>query len=611
MTYEWHPTQAIGPDGKRADIRDVANGLNCHCFCFNCKRKVVAKQGQKTRWHFAHHVASNCKPTPESELHFFAKELLAERLQLWVPANKVQAEGKSVTLSEQLRFEFKDVRVEQQDGNVRPDLILIAKGGQECHVEIFVRHKVDSIKLAKLQARNISSFEIDLSRLGWDDRSGWELAILETAPRRWLHNSKAAEAERKIVGEARAEALRKAKMLEGEVGRISAILADHLATSKQFEHAEASERSLACSRGFHSMINRPVKGGMCFAVSDGHWQSRLVNRFLWDDVSSSKTIFETKDALAHVRDLVRPGLLDVSREATDELTKIYPNFASPWHAVHEYLKWLKTWHHMFDKTVIGKQWRVSSSAVHHKQQRQNEWQKERDYKERLTNWVESLFPHLPKSETQAFDVTDWVSWFSRSYDQEEAYDSLDAVWRMVVEGNGLAEDCLNLPLAAEYERQEKSQAERKAQERHKREIEMEEARRANRMKSIRQKVHERLIEPDLWLETPNADLADMTPLSLAEQSDEALSLVNDALDQEIALRLAKRAEQEDRERRALLLDSNRKILLEEAVKREKTDGRGQLWYRTPNEFLTGVRPKDYCVDEPALRHCLRMMPKQI
>ena len=183
MTNDWHPTQAIDAEGRRADVRDVANGLQCRCVCFECGQLVLAKQGPKLRWHFAHHAPTNCRPTPESELHFFAKTLLADRLWLWIPEVRAQAAGRTEPISDRRTYEFSEVLVEKADGNVRPDLLLVTASGKILHVEIYVRHRVDPIKLEKLKSRGISSVEIDLSKLDWDNRDAWELAILETAPR--------------------------------------------------------------------------------------------------------------------------------------------------------------------------------------------------------------------------------------------------------------------------------------------------------------------------------------------------------------------------------------------------------------------------------------------
>ncbi len=94
------PTALALLDGERADVKDVANGLHCRCLCYECGQPVLAKQGLKVRWHFAHHAPTNCRPTPESELHFFAKTLLADKLWLWIPAVQAKAAGRTESISD-------------------------------------------------------------------------------------------------------------------------------------------------------------------------------------------------------------------------------------------------------------------------------------------------------------------------------------------------------------------------------------------------------------------------------------------------------------------------------------------------------------------------------
>lgn len=260
MTDGWHPTQAVGPDGERADVKDVANGLQCRCRCFDCGQPVVAKQGPKVRWHFAHHAPTNCRPTPESELHFFAKTLLAEKLWLWIPPVNAKAAGRTELISDRQRYEFSQVKVEKADGNVRPDLLLVTDRGRVLHVEIFVRHRVGPIKLEKLRDRGISSVEIDLSKLDWDDRGAWDEAILETAPREWLHNARAAEVQQGMEAQAASEAKAKQQALDAEYEKIAGIWKRIETVREEPSRHLSQQRDLALKRGFSQKIGHAVKG---------------------------------------------------------------------------------------------------------------------------------------------------------------------------------------------------------------------------------------------------------------------------------------------------------------------------------------------------------------
>ena len=612
MNNDWHPTQAIGVDGRRADVKDVANGLQCRCVCFECEQPVIAKQGPKLRWHFSHHAPTNCRPTPESELHFFAKSLLAEKLWLWIPEVRANAGNRTKCISERRIYGFSEVKVEKADGNVRPDLLLVAIGGKTLHVEIFVRHRVDPAKLEKLRTRALSSIEIDLSQLDWDDRSGWEAAILETAPRERLHNARAAEVQQKMAAQAKSETERKQNVLDAEFDRISSAWE---AASKSYSLPDqelVAERELAIKRGFFPKIGHAVRGTACFSVPAALWQSRLVNRFLWAEATRSPQAFETKHALAHVQDLVRPGLSRISKETTSRMQQEFSEFQSPWHVVHSCLKWLKDDHWMFDKRVIGKQWLPSSSAVHHREERENQWQRERKRKEELVEWVDYILSNIPENETSGFDRTRWVDWFVSSYDEDEARALHEAIHNMVVGGRGLAEDLLGLPLTAEYERQEISQAKQRIQDERRRLARLEQMQQEGRVSSIHAKAIEALDDqaPN-WLETTNRRLGGKTPLNAASESDTGLALADAELKRLQNERRETAAREASQARQQAALEKNRAELTELATKRARDPVRAGLWCRSPHPKLGGQRPIDYCTDDRALRICKEIMPMNL
>lgn len=612
MTGGWHPTQAIGPDGLRADIKDVANGLQCRCVCFECGQPVLAKQGTKRRWYFAHHAPTNCRPTPESELHFFAKTLLAERLWLWLPAVHANAAGRTEPISDRRQYEFSDVRVEKADGNVRPDLLLATANDKVLHVEIFVRHKVDPIKLEKLRSRGLSSIEIDLSKLDWDDRSAWELAILETAPRKWLHNAIAAKVQKSIESRAAAEARERQQILDAEFEKVGGIWKQALASCGDPDKKLAEQYSLAMKRGFAQKIGHAVKGAACFRVSPAYWQARLVNRFLWDKATASPSAFDTGDALACVRDLIWPGLNRISRETSDRMQRDFPEFQDPWRAVHSYLKWLKEHHWMFDKRVLGKHWLPSSSALHLRKRQEEAWQQEHERKGEVADWMDMILSNIPENETSGFDRASWVDWFVNAYDEDEARALHEALYDMVVGGRKLADDLLGLPLLAEYERQEIAQEKRRVEEERRRTARLAQAGRDRRMSAIQDKTSSVLDEwAQHWLNAANAQLDGRTPLELAAEADEGLARAASELarlhkeSREVAEREVTQARQQ------ATLEKNRAELAELAGKRARDPVRADLWCKSPNPKIGGQRPIDYCVDDRTLRTCKQIMPASL
>lgn len=612
MTEGWHPTQAVGPDGERADVKGVANGLQCRCRCYDCGQPVLAKQGPKVRWHFAHHAPTNCRPTPESELHFFAKTLLAEKLWLWIPPVKANAAGRTKLISDRQRYEFSQVKVEKADGNVRPDLLLVTDRGRVLHVEIFVRHRVDPIKLEKLRDRGISSVEIDLSRLDWDDRGAWDEAILETAPREWLHNAIVAEVQQGMEALAASEAKAKQQALDAEYEKIAEIWKTIETVREEPDNHLSEQRDLALKRSYFGKIGRAVKGEACFRVSSAYWQARLINRFLWDQGTASASMFETSDALAYVRDLIWPGLTHISKETSARMQLDFPAFQAPWHVVHSYLKWLKDKHWMFDKHVGGKQWLPSSSALHHRKEREATWRQERERKEEVTDWLDMILSNVPDQETFGFDRAEWVEWFVTSYDVGEARVFHEAISGMVVSGRNLVDDLLGLPLQAEYMRQEIAQAERRAHNERERVARLAQAERDRRISTIKDKASSILGETaQQWLLTANAQLDDKPPLNLATQSDEGLACATSELARLHNERREAEARQAAQLRQQAALERNRIELTALAGKRARDPARAELWCRTSNPKLGGQRPFDYCVDDRALRTCIDIMPTSL
>src|SRR5262249_55450911 len=101
-------------------------------------------------------------------------------------------------------IDVEDVRVEQYDGSLKPDLILTVKG-KDLLVEIYVHHKCSHEKIQKLRAAERSTLEIDCSRYDMAlRRAELETIILKDAPRYWLFNPRI-EAEVESIKDAQAE----------------------------------------------------------------------------------------------------------------------------------------------------------------------------------------------------------------------------------------------------------------------------------------------------------------------------------------------------------------------------------------------------------------------
>lgn len=154
----------INSDGRLVHVNDVERGQACQCICPDCKAELIAKQGIKKIWHFAHANGVDCKGARMTALHRLAQQIIKDQKSVRLP----RYEGMYAPAIESKVITFDDVILEKtiqsEYINRRPDCIGII-GDKQLWIEIKVTHGVDSTKLANIKANRISCVEIDLSSL--------------------------------------------------------------------------------------------------------------------------------------------------------------------------------------------------------------------------------------------------------------------------------------------------------------------------------------------------------------------------------------------------------------------------------------------------------------
>lgn len=229
---------AIDESGEPVNVKDVAKGLACVCRCPKCGSQVIAKQGSAKIWHFAHYNAEECAGGYESAMHLAVKKIIETERAIFLPACGVLRHPQPIEAPVQDRamvasrthrrptcfdvweystgqsaaslvagnhgmggfgnadipgrsIAFDAVAVEQNDGDIRPDLIGII-GGHKLYIEVTVTHFIDEAKLAKIRARGIPTIEIVLSRmedLDWDRLR--QIVLTDSGNAFWRYNPKA------------------------------------------------------------------------------------------------------------------------------------------------------------------------------------------------------------------------------------------------------------------------------------------------------------------------------------------------------------------------------------------------------------------------------------
>lgn len=224
---------AMNRAGQLVSVSEVERGKKCDCTCPECGEPVIACKGQVKRAYFAHASGSECARAYESSLHKAVKQLLEQRKILFLPDCFVRMHTRfmpdvfaysdsdwraAYARSEDYDrahpetgighipgrlLQFDDVRLEQNEGSVRPDIVGYV-GGSPLFIEVAVTHFVDLDKERKLRAQAVSVLELDFSE---HSKSAWTWEELEkrlfeqTQGKVWIVNRRAEQRARQDLVE--------------------------------------------------------------------------------------------------------------------------------------------------------------------------------------------------------------------------------------------------------------------------------------------------------------------------------------------------------------------------------------------------------------------------
>lgn len=206
-------------DGRLHEPLHVEPGLRCNCMCPGCGGALVAKHGAsgKHRPHFAHTAGADCATGFETAVHLAAKQLIAERGEIFL-AELVAQSGIHVPTVSPARHrrlihraglvQLSNVRVEQPLPGMRPDLLATTADG-ELLIEVAVTHLVDDEKLRRIAANGMAAVEFNLAGMQHVDFAALEAALFsDTSCCAWLFHPHYAAALAAVDAAAQADLAR-------------------------------------------------------------------------------------------------------------------------------------------------------------------------------------------------------------------------------------------------------------------------------------------------------------------------------------------------------------------------------------------------------------------
>ena len=187
-------------------ISKVEKGLACGCTCPGCGADLIARKGKVKQHHFAHASGADCDKGLETGIHLAAKDILAKREEIVLPAAEVKFSGgkRAIEVAPEGLYTVSNVRLESGIGGLIPD-VLVDIDGQTLAIEIFVTHRVDEEKVEKLRQLDLSTIEIDLSAVARDlDPPLLESIVVDECDRKhWLFHSEVAQQEKVVRAKAK------------------------------------------------------------------------------------------------------------------------------------------------------------------------------------------------------------------------------------------------------------------------------------------------------------------------------------------------------------------------------------------------------------------------
>lgn len=277
-------------NGTLVHISSVSSGDRSGYCCPKCHERVVPALGPQRRHHFRHHVDIDCRGAFETALHLAAKEIVSRHQALMVPDVVVTWEDRSTVVSRAQYVSFSTVRTEAGLGAIRPDIWLTRPNKPTpLLVEVYVTHKVDADKKARLSKMGYPCIEVDVSSALTPE--SYDPALLERilvhsddpAHKRWLCIPNEQDYVRQLQEEARREReeeeRKRSEVQQAKQRRLAASLAEQRRRQERLDRARALRAKTHPDRP-HPLTDIPVPHETAFNCLRAHWQEIVLRQFV-------------------------------------------------------------------------------------------------------------------------------------------------------------------------------------------------------------------------------------------------------------------------------------------------------------------------------------------
>jgi len=163
------------PEQILVDVSEVDRGRNCDCICSSCKTPLIARQGSKNEWHFAHDTngastatVKACKYSFWVSVVLMAKQILKEASAITLPSLTMYTNDVTkYEVAKRTTVKCDDLRVDVAIDSTTVDATF-KLGKYTIAVFFTAPHKKD-----KLSLENINNDKIGILEISLNDAKKW------------------------------------------------------------------------------------------------------------------------------------------------------------------------------------------------------------------------------------------------------------------------------------------------------------------------------------------------------------------------------------------------------------------------------------------------------
>ena len=284
---------AFGEDGDKRilHVTSVARGRDCACHCPACSEELIAKQGDKKAWHFAHASGGSCKDALSAAFAKFMAQILNEGRSVNIPSAVFQWGHETHVSGPSLEIVFDEARA-IQPGGIGPYEVRAVKrsdAGNEHVIRILFQavKKPRRPSIDDLRSEGVSTLEVDLfSALQEMVAEGADFQVEEE----WLSDQLLHVADRKWLWNLQQDRLYQQMKQERLGPRLQAL--------KRLEAMHVNDDPIEAERlierlGLSRLLDMsPIRGARVFGPSTKGWKALFLR-----DLIIMPFVTEAKDIL--------------------------------------------------------------------------------------------------------------------------------------------------------------------------------------------------------------------------------------------------------------------------------------------------------------------------